>query len=359
MPNRLRAEIERVRSDPSIPTLDEDNVKRVAIEPILGELGWNIYDTNEFRSENKLSGGKVDYSLRLENKTKVFLEAKNPREELGKHQRQLLEYAFEKGVPLAVLTNGLNWWFYLPLQEGNWEERRFSVIELRNPDVSQTADLLVDFLSRENVRSGVAVAYAESLLDSLWKDKKIEEALPRAWNQLITDPHDQLLALLNQKVMELCGWGADQEQIKRFLATVSKPAYAPPNPTPHRLVPSKPKQRNQSVGSYNNKSLVGFTVLGSPYQSGDWIELLMTVSERIYQLHTDEFHRTLELKGRKNHYFCRNPRELPQDQKWWKPLSGSGYYVWSNVSSDQCVDISEMLLAKFGYGPEGLQIETA
>ena len=326
---------------------------------MLGELGWNIYDTNEFRSENKLSGGKVDYSLRLENKTKVFLEAKNPREELGKHQRQLLEYAFEKGVPLAVLTNGLNWWFYLPLQEGNWEERRFSVIELRNPDVSQTADLLVDFLSRENVRSGFAVGYAESLLDRLWKDKKIEEALPRAWNQLITDPHDQLLALLNQKVMELCGWGADQEQIKRFLATVSKPAYAPPNPTPHRLVPSKPKQRNQSVGSYKNKSLVGFTVLGSPYQSGDWIELLMTVSERIYQLHTDEFHRTLELKGRKNHYFCRNPRELPQDQKWWKPLSGSGYYVWSNVSSDQCVDISEMLLAKFGYGPEGLQIETA
>ena len=359
MNDRLAAEIERVRSDKSIRTLDEANVKQGVILPILNALGWNPFNTNEVRPEYPVQGGNVDYSLRIHGANKVFLEAKRPSEDLSKHQVQLLNYSFADGVPLAVLTTGLNWWFYLPLQVGSWEERRFGVVDLRNPDVSQTADLLIDFLSRENVRSGVAVAYAESLLDRLWQDKKIEEALPRAWTQLITDPHHQLLALLNQKVMELCGWGADQEQIKRFLATVSKPAYAPPNPTPHRLVPSKPKQHNQSVGSYKNKSLVGFTVLGSPYQSGDWIELLMTVSERIYQLHTDEFHRTLELKGRKNHYFCRNPRELPQDQKWWKPLSGSGYYVWSNVSSDQCVDISEMLLAKFGYGPEGLQIETA
>ena len=62
----------------------------------------------------------------------------------------------------------------MPLREGNWEERRFSEIELRNPDVSQTTDRFIDFLSRENVRSGTAVGYAESHLDKLWKDKKIE-----------------------------------------------------------------------------------------------------------------------------------------------------------------------------------------
>ena len=167
MLDRLTAEIERIRSDKSIPTLDEDNVKRVAIEPILKELGWNTYDTKEFRSEYKLSGGKVDYALRLEYETKVFLEAKNPREELAKHQRQLLEYAFEQGVLLAVLTNGLEWWFYLSLRAVSWEQRRFDVIDLRTQDVSQTAGSLIDFLSRENIRSGVAVAYAESLLDRI------------------------------------------------------------------------------------------------------------------------------------------------------------------------------------------------
>ena len=80
MNDRLTAEIERIRSDKSIPDLDEDNVKRVAIEPLLKELGWNTYDTTEFRSEYNLSNRKVDYALRLNEKTKVFLEAKNPSE---------------------------------------------------------------------------------------------------------------------------------------------------------------------------------------------------------------------------------------------------------------------------------------
>ena len=362
MPNRLRAEIERVRSDPSIPTLDEDNVKRVAIEPILGELGWNIYDTNEFRSENKLSGGKVDYSLRLENKTKVFLEAKNPREELGKHQRQLLEYAFEKGVPLAVLTNGLNWWFYLPLQEGNWEERRFSVIELRNPDVSQTADLLVDFLSRENVRSGVAVAYAESLLDSLWKDKKIEEALPRAWNQLITDPHDQLLALLNQKVKELCGWGAHLDQIKRFLANLPKPTSGQSIPTPFPTPPipaihpqsSVPRQQTRRGQQFTGKKLRQFIFKSNSYTCNSYTGMLVTLTEEMFRLHSTGFARVLERNGGKGPYFSRDPNDLRQG----KPIVDSGYFVETNLNTMQRIDISDELLAKFGYTQQDLVIET-
>ena len=244
MNDRLTAEIQRIRSDSSIPTLDEDNVKRVVIEPILKELGWNIYDTREFRSEYNLSGGKVDYALHLEDEPYVFLEAKNPREELGKHQRQLLEYAFEKGSPLAVLTNGLEWWLYLASASVDWEKRRFRVFDLRNQDVSRTADELIDLLSKENVRSGYAVGYAKSLLDKMWTDKKIEEALPKAWNQLIANPNDQLLALLNQKVMELCGWGANLDQLKRFLANLSEPTPAPRTAPPPSVArrPAKPQR---------------------------------------------------------------------------------------------------------------------
>ena len=353
MLDRLTAEIERVRSDKSIPTLDEDNVKRVAIEPILGELGWNIYDTNEFRSENKLSGGKVDYSLRLENKTKVFLEAKNPREELGKHQRQLLEYAFEKGVPLAVLTNGLNWWFYLPLQEGNWEERRFSVIELRNPDVSQTADLLIDFLSRENVRSGFAVGCAESYLDRLWKDKKIEEALPKAWDQLITDPHELLLDLLNQKVMGLCGWEADLAQVKRFLSDSMNLTHAQSIPT-RPLIPPQPRMQelgDQHTRRRKSPSPVSFTFCGERFGVKTWSEILTKLGGIVYGRHRSEFSKVSTLGGWHSAGKL-SPTSRP------KPIGDSGWYVSTNRDRDQLKSMCHKLLATFGYREQDLVIET-
>ena len=355
MNNRLTAVIERVRSDESIPALDEANVKQGVILPILDALGWNPFNTNEVRPEYPVQAGNVDYSLRLQGANRVFLEAKRPSEDLGRHQDQLLNYSFREGVPLAVLTNGLNWWFYLPLQVGSWEERRFGVIDLRNPDVSQTADRLIDFLSRENVISGFAVGYAESLLDRLWKDKKIEEALPRAWNQLITDPHDQLLASLNQKVMELCGWGADQEQIKRFLATVSKPAYAPPNPTPQPLPSPKTKQPNQSFGNYNGTKIVRFTFHGQIYGAHPWTRMLIALAEQVYQLHSSEFQKVLELKGAKRPYFNRNQ----QGMRKARPIGNSGYFAETDLTPGQIMHRCHALLAAFGYTPDDLVIETA
>ena len=348
MNDRLTAEIERIRSDMTIPTLDEDNVKRVVIEPILKELGWNIYNTREFRSEYNLSGGKVDYALHLEDEPYVFLEAKNPREELGKHQRQLLEYAFEKGSPLAVLTNGLEWWLYMASASVDWEKRRFSVIDLRNPDVSQATDSLIDFLSRENVRSGYAVGYANHLLITLWEDKKIEEALPRAWNQLITDPDDQFLALLGQKVMELSGLGANQDQIKRFLANLPKPSPTtfptPPQPGMLGLGAQYPRNRK-------SPSPVSFVFCGERVEVKTWSEILTKLGGIVYGRHSSEFDKVSTLGG------WHSAGELSPTSSP-KPISDSGWYVSTNSSRDRTKLMCDKLLAKFGYSHDDLQIET-
>ena len=348
MNDRLTTEIERIRSDESIPALDEANVKQGVILPILDALGWNPFNTNEVRPEYPVQAGNVDYSLRLQGANRVFLEAKRPSEDLGRHQDQLLNYSFREGVPLAVLTNGLNWWFYLPLQVGSWEERRFGVIDLRNPDVSQTADRLIDFLSRENVRSGVAVAYAESLLDKLWKNKKIEEALPRAWNQLITDPHDQLLASLNQKVMELCGWGADLDQLKHFLANLSNPSPTPPA-TP-------PQTRMQGLGvQYRRKSKgpspVSFTFCGERFGVKTWSEILTKLGGIVYGRHRSEFSKVSTLGGWHSAGKL-SPTSRP------KPIGDSGWYVSTNRDRDQLKSMCHKLLAKFGYREQDLVIET-
>ena len=357
MMDRLANVIEHVRSDDSIPTLDEAAVKQGVILRILDALGWDTFDVEEVKPEYPVPGGNVDYALRLGGKSRAFLEAKRPKEALSTHQEQLLNYSFKQGVPLAVLTNGLEWWLYLPLREGSWEERRFCVVDLRSRDISQRAVWLDNFLSRDKVRSGEAVRNAESHLEFLRSRKEIEETLPIAWDQLVSLPDDILIELLDEKVKDLCGRKAGPESIKRFLATLTKSATVPPSHPIFPVAPRLRKQRlaKQNVADYLNKHIQSFVFNGQTHKVDTWSQLLTTLAEQIYQLHRAGFDKALELKGRKRIYFSRNA----QGMKMPKPVGSSGYYVETHWSSDNCVRRCHDLLIKFGYSEKDLQIETA
>ena len=117
MKTRLKEVIERVRSDKTIPALDEANVKQGVILRILNALGWDTFDIEEVRPEHSVGSRRVDYVLRPDGRNKVFLEAKRPNEDLSNHAPQLLDYSFREGVSLAVLTNGLTGGFICPCEK--------------------------------------------------------------------------------------------------------------------------------------------------------------------------------------------------------------------------------------------------
>lgn len=133
-----------IRSNNQIHTFDEATTKQAIILRLLSSLNWDIFDANEVQPEYSVSGKRVDYSLRLNNINKVFLEAKKVTEDLDNHQEQLLNYAFQEGVKLAVLTNGVSWWFYLPLNEGNWEQRKFYAVDIFQQDKNDMGAALLE-----------------------------------------------------------------------------------------------------------------------------------------------------------------------------------------------------------------------
>ena len=356
MYDQLTAEIKRIRSDKSIQSLDEANVKQGVILPVLHALGWNPFNTNEVQPEYPVSGGNVDYALRLDSRNKVFLEAKRPREDLSKHESQLLEYAFKHGVPQAVLTNGLEWWFYRPSAEGDWQERRFCIVKLEIEEIPTTVTLLTCFLSKETVGSGDAVKNADLRLQNLREFKETEQTLPRAWNDIISGPDEILIDLLDEKVEELCGRKAGVDSIKRFLAKLTNPLSAqrtvPPLPAAPRL--RKPRAIKQNLEDYRNKQIARFTFNGQTYEVSAWSQLLVTLANLVYKRHRSEFHKALELKGRKHAYFT----STRQGMRSPKQIGNSGYYVETHWSSDNCIRRCNDLLTHFGYNEEDLQIET-
>ena len=223
MKERLATAIKGIRSDKKISTLDEKSTRAEVIDPVLERLGWDKFG-EDFVIEYSVPGGAVDYALHVRNMPKVFIEAKNPREDLRRHVDQLVTYCAKHGVPLAALTNGLNWWFYLPLKEGTVEARQFCRLDISVQDISEICNRLIEFLARENVYSGVAVENAEAHLQRLHEARNVDKALPQAWQDLIAGPDDMLVELINEKVEYLCGVKAGANHIKEFLVGLSRPA---------------------------------------------------------------------------------------------------------------------------------------
>src|SRR5713101_7775861 len=210
--------VERLKSLGRLSTLDEAATRQGLVLPILQGLGWDVFNVDEVTPEYSVGNGRVDYALRLGAVNKVFLEVKKPSEDLEKHQDQLLDYSFRHGVKLAALTNGTSWWFYLPLNEGSWEQRKFYVVDLAEQASTEVASRFKSYLARIAVESGKAVDAATSVYHDRQKARTVEQALPLAWNKLVTEGDESLTETIADLAEKLCGHKPDSSAVDEFLA---------------------------------------------------------------------------------------------------------------------------------------------
>lgn len=215
---------------------NESETKQAFILRILEFLGWNIYNVNEVKPELGLGNIKVDYSLIIKSKNKVFIEVKKPTEELENHQDQLLQYSFKTGVALAVLTNGISWWFYLPLRGGDWTERKFFVIDFDRQTPEHIAGKFESLLSKENVESDIALQNAEEIIKNKEKVENIRQSINKVWERILTEPSSQLVELLSDEIEKESGYRPEEQFIKEYLK--NKIEELPPEPPPTKPKPA-------------------------------------------------------------------------------------------------------------------------
>ena len=232
MRENLASIIQELRTAGWLDSLDEQAIKQTVILRILHsqELAWNTYNRDEVWPEYPVATDKVDYSLRHSNANKVFVEVKAVREKLDDHQGQLLKYSFGKGVRLAVLTNGMIWWFYLPLHAGDWEKRKFCTINIYDQQPDEIVNRLTDYLSKDNVVTEKAVENAESAHKREQMECQIRDTLPEAWNKIISAPDELLIDLIAEHTEKLCGYKPVNATVKQFIVLninkVEKPREA-------------------------------------------------------------------------------------------------------------------------------------
>lgn len=339
MNNQLIDMIRQIKSDPKFNNYKEAKVKQTIILRILNILGWDPYNANEIIPELSVGGKRVDYSLRIDDKDKAFIEVKNAGEPLEDHQEQLLEYAFKQGVSLAILTNGKNWWFYLPLMEGSWEQRRFYALDLFDQDEKEIASKFIDLLSKEKLRTGESIDNAKKILENKNMEKLINEIIPKAWHKLLAEMDDDFIELLSKKVEDLCGYRPKIESIENFIGTLATP---------------KPSETGTINQAPTYQKISSFELLGQRYEVDKWIEMLLKLSEVMAHRHSNEFEKVLDLKGSKRPYFTKNKNALRIPRK----INKTDIYVETNLSANSIVKISKDLIKLFGYKENDLKIFT-
>ena len=218
--------VEQIKTTGLLRSLDESATKQGVVLRLLYLAGWNTFDVSEVVPEYTVGNLRVDFALRPGTANAVFIEVKRPGENLESHQQQLLEYCFQEGTELAALTNGRTWWLYLPLQRGNWDQRRFLTIDLESQDPAIIEQRFMAYLSQEKVISGRAVSNAENSVRSQQRAEIIDKTIIEAWNQIVEIPDDMLVDLISETTERICGMKPEPELVKQFLSRRVSPRLA-------------------------------------------------------------------------------------------------------------------------------------
>jgi hypothetical protein len=196
-------------------------VSRSIVIPILQNIGWDIADPQTVYPEYPIEGRRIDYALcHPRNNPAVFIEVKQVGLTRG-GDKQLFEYSFHKGIPLAILTDGQVWHFYLPGGRGNYDERCFLTLNLLSQETEQIASDIILYLAYEEVRKGRAFKAANDAYEKVIQDRKIKENIPKAWQILVNNENSALINLIAEKVEDLCGYKPEHYLVAEFLKHLS------------------------------------------------------------------------------------------------------------------------------------------
>lgn len=231
--------------------VSEAAVSQGVVLPALHELGWPVFDTSIVAPEYSLGDRgerRVDYALcHPANRPAVFIEVKKDLRNTQGGDRQLFEYAFHAGVPMTILTDGQEWSFYLPAEQGHYDERRVYKLDLLERGAQDAVSILDRYLQYGGVCSGKALESARQDYKNEARKREIQETIPKAWASLLQESDTLLIELLSEKVEDLCGYQPDPELCGDFLENQAAHSseYPPTQPKAKRKAATTPQQQPQ------------------------------------------------------------------------------------------------------------------
>lgn len=344
--------------------VNEAAVSQGIVLRILHALSWPAYDTQIVCPEYSLEGRRVDYALcHPPNKPIAFVEVKQIGQTEGA-ERQLFEYAFHIGVQLAILTDGQEWNFFLPGEQGDYGERRVYKLDIVERDIFECVARLTRYLQYDACISGAAIEAARVDYRNVSRDRQMKATLPKAWTRLLEEEDELLIELVADRVENLCGYKPDPDTVARFLkenVALKSVSAATSQPTPRAqtgtpvAIPSAVR-----ISSSQKPSSIGFVLDGQSFAARNALDVLKGVFEALAKRDAGILERfaVLPKHGRTRRYLARNSNDLypgrPDLVREYSIQLKSGWWLSTNHSRATIERIIEMAcdVAHLKYGKD-------
>jgi hypothetical protein len=351
--------VRKIQSEDRFAGFDEAAIKQAIILKSLSLLNWDPFDVDEVQPECETGNGRVDFALRHDSRNRVFLFVKKGSKDFPSYQDKLLNDAAQGKAEMAILTDGLVWWLFLPLAGGLADERKFHVIDMKGQSAEEITEKLEEFLAKENVTSGRALKTAESIYEARQRNLLIDEHLSKAWRKIIEEPEKWLVGLLADVTKELCGYKPERERVESFLSKEVEARedmeHAVRSPLTQPLSPPLEKAGPSGKGEdFAGKSITAFTLTGKRYEVKSWKAMFLKLCDVVLPKNKkDELEVLFTIATPEREFFSKNPYEFLTGEK----IPGTSVYVDTNLSAREVVDLSHRILMLFGRKESDLSIE--
>jgi len=170
----------------------EESTKQSLILPFFQILGFDVFNPLEFCPEFTADvgikkGEKVDYTILIDGKPLILIEAKSCTQKLEKHDSQLFRYFGTTTAKFAILTNGIIYKFYTDLDSPNkMDALPFFEIDMLDLN-DQSIDYLENFMKTKLNVLNIVNAASELKFLNLAKNefKDIIEKMPDEFIKMI------------------------------------------------------------------------------------------------------------------------------------------------------------------------------
>jgi len=350
--------IESLKRNKSIGNLDEASTKQALVIRLLSLLGWDIFNVKEVKPDHRVKSHKVDFVLRIQKMDKVFIDVKKVGDPLISHQKPLLDCALKEGVKLAVLTNGVLWWFFLAFSDGPRERKKFCTLDLQKQNPREAAAPIVELLARKNVLSGMSLKTAESMHKKR-SGRVVEKALDESWSRMLTEPDPRIVELLTAAVEKSCGLRPEKERIIDFLVhrAVKSPAGADRPLELSAAMEARDEiiELNEPVkAGYEGQSIESFHFNGRGYEVESWSQFIFKLCNVLVSRHDRDLEKLLWHSVDGRFYFREDPDELRMPLN----IEGTNIFVETRLHADEAVRLAHSVLAAFGYSAKELKLKT-
>jgi len=369
MKKQIISFIKDLKSNKKLPALDEASIKQAVVLKLLSLLEWDIFNVDEVYPDFSTDAGQVAYALRISDTGRLFLDVRRDGGHLDDIHKQLVAFASREAVELAVHTDGIRWWFFLPAAKGTLRQKQCHSLDMSECRPETAASDLIAFMSRDKVASGEYLESAKTAYQHQVR-KMAADVLPDAWNKIVTGPNKILMEILSDATEKICGYKAEPGMIERFIRanldrwvlahegrTLPTPREKPaePNEQPLPALPEKSAVINTKKPEFfAGKSINSFTFQGSTVPVKSWEEMLTTVCNLFAGTHPQEFEKVLWLYDDHNPCFSRYSDQLRIPEK----IKKTNIYVETKLAPEEIVKTVGDLLTEFGYGHEELVITT-